>query len=126
MALFGLKTKSTTTERGAEKAAEIAKELVQSAGAPGFAHILRNPRITEKASLAMEGFAYVFDVAETANKKEIAAAVRAIYGVTPRKVATVNVKPKEVRNMRTGKKGIKGGYKKAYVYLQKGETITIV
>lgn len=127
MALFGLKTKKNTSDRGAEKAAEIAKELVSKAPATSnsFAHLLHNPRITEKASMAMEGFVYVFDVDGSANKKQIAAAVQSVYKVKPRKVAIVNTKSKVVRNMRTGQKGMKGGGKKAYVYLQKGETITV-
>lgn len=89
------------------------------------AHVLHSPRITEKASRAMEGSVYVFDVAKDANKREIIAAVQAVYKVKPRKVAIVNTKPKMTRNMRTGKKGMKGGFKKAYVYLNTGETITI-
>ncbi|HWO07571.1 MAG TPA: 50S ribosomal protein L23 [Candidatus Paceibacterota bacterium] len=90
-----------------------------------YTHVLRNPRITEKASMAMGGSAYVFDVALDANKKQIMAAVHSVYKVKPRKVRVVNVKPKTVRNMRTGKRGMKGGFKKAYVYLNKGETISV-
>jgi ribosomal protein L23 len=52
-------------------------------------------------------------------------AVKELYSVTPRKVAVVNVKSKERRNMRTGRVGVKRGGKKAYVYLKSGETITI-
>lgn len=118
MALFSRKTKK------AEATTETA--VATTTGVPqSLAHVLHNPRITEKASLAMEGFAYVFDVSDRANKKQIAAAVQSIYSVKPRKVAIVNVKPKTTRNMRTGKYGTKPGYKKAYVYLNKGETITI-
>ena len=84
-----------------------------------------NPRITEKATFAGGMSAYVFDVATSANKKQIASAVHAVYNVKPRKVRIVNVRSKIVRNMRTGKRGVKQGGKKAYVYLAKGETITI-
>ena len=128
MALFGIKTKSGTSKKGAEKAAEIAAELKGEAVAAmkgDFAHVLHTPRITEKASMAMEGSVYVFHVAPNANKRQILAAVQNVYNVKPVKVAVVNVKPKETRNMRTGKKGMKGGFKKAYVYLKKGETIMI-
>ena len=75
--------------------------------------------------MAMEGFVYVFDVTTSANKRQIASAVQAVYKVKPRKVAIVNIRAKETRNMRTGQSGMKGGGKKAYVYLNKGETITI-
>ncbi len=118
MALFSRKTKKEETKAGAPVVTVVAAPS-------GVAHVLHNPRITEKASMAMEGFTYVFDVAPTANKRQIVAAVQSIYKVKPRKVAIVNVKPKSTRNMRTGKGGMKSGYKKAYVYLQKGETITI-
>jgi ribosomal protein L23 len=120
MALFSRKT-TKTTETKAD-----ATPVVSTAGLPqSVAHVLHNPRITEKASMAMEGFVYTFDVASDSNKKQIMAAVKAVYKVTPRKVAIVNVKPKAMRNMRTGKKGMRGGVKKAYVFLNKGETITI-
>ena len=73
----------------------------------------------------MERSTYVFDVAKDANKKQITAAIFAIYKVKPRKVAIVNIRTKSVRNMRTGQTGMKGGGKKAYVYLKAGETITV-
>ncbi len=120
MALFSRKTTKKT------EAKADATPVVKVAGLPqSLAHVLQNPRITEKASMAMEGFVYTFEVATSSNKKQIAAAVKALYKVTPRKIAIVNVKPKEIRNMRTGKKGMRSGMKKAYVYLNKGETITI-
>ncbi len=68
---------------------------------------------------------YTFDIAENANKNDVIAAVRALYKVTPRKVAVVTVPSKVRRNMRTGKVGVKRGGKKAYVYLKKGETINM-
>lgn len=89
------------------------------------AHVLLNPRITEKATFAASNGVYVFDVAVSANKKQIMSAVNSLYNVKPRQVRIVNIRPKTVRNMRTGKSGMKSGGKKAYVYLAKGETITI-
>jgi len=119
MALFSRNKKKDTD------AAAAASEGKAVAIPHGVAHVLLTPRITEKASMAMEGFAYVFEVAKDSNKRQISEAIQAVYKVKPRKVAIVNVKPKAVRNMRTGKKGMKGGVKKAYVYLDKGQTITI-
>lgn len=120
MALFSRKTKKDEVKADAP-AAGVAPVSIKA----DYAGVLNAPRITEKASLAMGGFVYVFDVAQNANKKLIMSAVQAVYKVKPRKVAIVNTKPKEIRNMRTGKKGMKKGFKKAYVYLNKGETITI-
>ena len=87
--------------------------------------VLHSPRITEKASMHMERSAYVFDIAQGANKKQIKDAIFAIYKVKPVKVAIVNIRTKTTRNMRTGQTGVKGGGKKAYVYLKQGETITL-
>ena len=124
MALFTRKPKAPKTKETAVVA--VAETTPKVSGvAQSLAHVLRSPRITEKASMHMERSAYVFDVAADANKKQIRDAVFAIYKVKPRKVAIVNFKPKETRNMRTGKSGMKGGGKKAYVYLNTGETITI-
>ena len=122
MALFSRKTKKDEAKVAPAAVVSVAAHPVLK---NTFAHVLHTPRITEKASLAMEGSVYVFEVAVTANKKQISSALQTVYKVKPRKIAIVNVKPKQVRNMRTGKKGMKGGFKKAYVYLQKGETITI-
>ena len=68
---------------------------------------------------------YVFEVAETATKRDIVMAVREIYNVTPRMVRVASIPTKTTRNMRTGINGIKRGGKKAYVFLKKGETIII-
>lgn len=121
MALFSRTKKTEETPVTAPTAVAVASAPVKG----DYAFILRSPRITEKASRAMEGSIYVFDVAPDANKKQIMSAVQSVYNVRPHKVAIVNTKPKATRNMRTGKKGMKGGFKKAYVFLKKGETITI-
>lgn len=88
-------------------------------------HILKHARITEKASMSSAFSVYVFDVAESATKRDIARAVHSLYKVTPAKVATARVPAKKVRHAKTGRIGVKKGGKKAYVYLKKGETITI-
>lgn len=124
MALFSRNTK-------ASKKADAPKETkaVAAVSVPvmknTYAHVLMNPRITEKATFASANSVYVFDVATSANKKQIASAIEATYKVKPRQVRIVTIHPKTVRNMRTGKYGTKQGGKKAYVYLAKGTTITI-
>ncbi|TSC86207.1 MAG: 50S ribosomal protein L23 [Parcubacteria group bacterium Gr01-1014_8] len=90
-----------------------------------LSHILMRPRITEKATAAALMSVYVFDVASRATKREISEAVLKYYKVQPRMVRVVSVPEKKVRNSRTGARGTKQGGKKAYVYLTKGETITI-
>jgi large subunit ribosomal protein L23 len=123
MALFGRKKTQDT------KAAVVAPALSAEAAPSGvwndLAHVLRNPRITEKATAHQEIGVYTFDVHVSATKSQIAHAVRALYGITPRKVRVVSVPVKKKRNVRTGASGFASGGRKAYVYLKKGETITI-
>jgi large subunit ribosomal protein L23 len=87
-------------------------------------HIINNPRITEKASNAIEHNVYTFDVAGPANKTEIKKAVFELYKVRPIRVNVVSV-PKKKITMK-GKIGSKGGGKKAYVYLKVGDKIEFI
>lgn len=126
MALFSRKTKETKEAKApAAKAPAVAKTVSTPGMKQELAHVLQNPRITEKATSGIEQGVYVFDVAVSANKKQIMSAINATYKVQPRAVHIVTIRSKMVRNMRTGKSGMKPGGKKAYVYLKKGETITI-
>lgn len=68
---------------------------------------------------------YTFNIGERATKRDVMQAVQKLYKVTPRKVRVVSIPTKLKRNMRTGKSGVRGGGRKAYVYLKKGETIMI-
>jgi len=90
-----------------------------------YSHILIQARITEKATWHQGAGVYTFNVASSATKRDIVRAVQALYKVKPRKVAIVQVPLKKVRNMRTGKTGVKKASKKAYVYLKQGDVITI-
>ena len=86
--------------------------------------ILIRPRITEKATLVSESSVYIFEVAPKASKREIEKAFTDKYKAVPTKVTTVTVPPKKV--VVRGKRGVKAGFKKAYVYLKKGEKIEIM
>ena len=121
MALFS-RSKKEETEDEVKISAPLA---VVSGVSQGLAHVLKNPRITEKATMQQGAGIYAFDVAESASKRDIIQAVRALYKFTPRKVAIVTIPRKARRNMRTGTRGVARGGKKAYVYLKKGETISI-
>lgn len=113
MALFNRKKTNT-----------VANEESMAMPGASLAHILKHPRITEKASMHQSMSVYVFDVAVEANKRQIARAVEQYYKVRPRMVRIVSVPKKRTRNMRTGTTGATKRGKKAYVYLKKGETIT--
>jgi len=125
MALFSRKTTKKEDTPKAVKAAEVAKAAKTPGMKQDLSHVLLAPRITEKATMHSAAGVYVFDVATSANKKQISSAIQAVYNVKPRAVHIVNIRSKIVRNMRTGKSGVKQGGKKAYVYLTKGETISI-
>lgn len=86
--------------------------------------IIKNPRITEKASDSVSMNAYVFDVAENTNKTEIRKAIFDIYKVKPLKVNIVKIQSKQIFSK--GKKGVKSGGKKAVVYLKKDDKIEFV
>ena len=83
------------------------------------------PRSTEKAALgADKSGVYVFEVTKGATKKSISTSVREVYGVTPEKVRVTAIPAKRV--FIRGKRGVKSGCKKAYVYLKKGDKIEII
>ncbi len=86
--------------------------------------VLLGLHVTEKASEASMHNAYTFKVSRDANKMQIAQAVALYYQVTPRRITTVRMatRPKTVR----GRNGTERGYKKALVFLKKGDTITFV
>lgn len=86
--------------------------------------ILKNPRVTEKASGAYENNIYTFDVSATANKTEIKKAIFILYKVKPTKVNVLSVPKKNV--MTRGRKGVKSGGRKALVYLKKGDKIEFI
>jgi large subunit ribosomal protein L23 len=87
-------------------------------------NIIKNPRITEKASLAQEQNVYTFDVSAGANKTEIKKAISALYKVKPLRVNVLKVPKKNI--MSKGKAGVKGGGRKALVYLKVGDKIEFI
>lgn len=111
-----------------KKAAPKADAKAEAVAAPAsVSHkdVLRAPRITEKASLLAMKNVVVFDVAPSATKRDIIAAVKKAYKVTPKSVRMIGIPEKSVRHMKTGRTGVKGGGKKAYVYLKSGDSISL-
>jgi large subunit ribosomal protein L23 len=85
--------------------------------------VIRKPIITEKATLASEHNAVVFEVAIDANKPQIKEAVEGLFGVKVKAVNTSITKGK-VKRFR-GKLGVRKDVKKAYVTLEEGNTIDV-
>jgi large subunit ribosomal protein L23 len=88
--------------------------------------ILVKPLVTEKAVMQHDARVYTFIVAKRATKFSVSDAVTAIYKVTPVKVNIVNKVPRTALSRSRGRSVTKSGYKKAYVYLKKGDTINLV
>jgi large subunit ribosomal protein L23 len=85
--------------------------------------IIRRPIVTEKATMASEAGAVVFEVAMAATKPQIKAAIEALFGVRVKAVNTTITKGKE-RKFR-GRQGRRADVKKAYVTLADGATIDV-
>ncbi|MBX4200383.1 50S ribosomal protein L23 [Candidatus Parcubacteria bacterium] len=106
------KTKNTSAKK------EDSKEVKSKT-------VLLGARMTEKAALMAEkSHIYVFNVLPTATKKGVSVSIKNQYKVTPKSVhlARVPKKPVFIR----GKWGVKGGGKKAYVYLKEGDKIDVI
>ncbi len=85
--------------------------------------VIRKPIITEKATMASENGAVVFEVAMESNKPQIKEAVENLFGVKVKAVNTMITKGK-VKKFR-GQPGRRRDVKKAYVTLEEGNTIDV-
>ncbi len=84
---------------------------------------IRNPIITEKATILSEQNKTVFKVHDKANKKNIKKNIEKLFKVN---VVKVNIVKKKTKiKMRQGKKSFKSGYKKAIITLKKGQSIDL-
>lgn len=116
MALFSQKAKQSEVS-----AASQAKATDRNLEA-----VIIRPVITEKSVGQSDKRVYAFFVEKNANKHSVAAAVKAVYKVTPVKVNIVNKAPKKVMSRARGRMVSQSGYKKAYVYLKDGDSINII
>ncbi len=85
--------------------------------------VIRKPVITEKATMASEANAVVFEVAIDANKPQIKEAVETLFNVKVKAVNTLVTKGK-VKRFR-GQLGRRKDVKKAYVTLEEGNAIDV-
>ena len=88
-----------------------------------FIDSIRNPIITEKATILSEQNKTVFKVHEGANKKTIKKNIEKLFNVNVIRVNIINQKTK--LKMKQGRKAYKTGYKKAIVTLKKGQSIDL-
>ena len=87
--------------------------------------VIRAPRVSEKTARLQElSNRYVFEIATTATKADVKAAVEQIFEVKVESVNVVNVKGK-TKNFRQ-RAGRRSDWKKAYVKLADGQSIDVM
>lgn len=120
---MGIFSRTKTPATSAEK-----KAVVSNAHATdhNLMAVIEKPHLTEKAMSLGDSNVYAFMVARYATKYTVASAIKEVYGVTPVKVNIVNKLPKKSMSGARGRMVSIKGYKKAYVYLKKGDTINLV
>ncbi|MDO4709401.1 MAG: 50S ribosomal protein L23 [Pseudomonadota bacterium] len=86
--------------------------------------VIRAPRVSEKTARLQEvSNQYVFEVATTATKADVKAAVEQIFDVKVEAVNVVNVKGKQ-KGFRS-RPGRRSDWRKAYVKLAEGQAIDV-
>lgn len=127
MALFGRnKTEAETVHTSTDQGNVPAVTATSLQSVTDVRGVIKRPHITEKAYGLSQKNVYVFEVSPDATKHQVAAAIRAIYQVTPRKVRMVVKRPRLVRSLMRAKPTKRSGLKKAYVYLKEGDTINFM
>lgn len=129
------KSRQNSPEREVKKAEKAEVVLATEDKKPHFAEvsrgknkfsydIIREPHISEKASILAEKNKYIFKVLTGSNKNEIKKSVEGTYNV---KVLFVNIIKIPNKKRRVGKtKGFKKAYTKAVVTLKQGDKIEIL
>lgn len=86
--------------------------------------VIVSPIYTEKATTLGALSKFVFKVADKATKSDVKAAVEKIFNV---KVNAVNISTSKAKvKFFKGRKGLRGGFKKAIVSLEKGQVIEMI
>jgi large subunit ribosomal protein L23 len=88
-----------------------------------FIDSIRQPIITEKATILSEQNKTVIKVHAGANKMSIKKNIEKLFKVSVVKVNIINQKRK--KKIKQGKLSIKPGYKKAIITLKKGQSIDL-
>ncbi len=86
--------------------------------------VIISPLISEKAAHLTENNVYTFLVGRDATKHQIADSFEARFDKKPIRVTVSNIRPRVT--FKKGREGHAVGYKKAMVFLKKGETIEFI
>ncbi len=120
------KTDKKETKAAASKKKEAPKKLTRSVrrrDTSDVYSVLVSPIVTEKAERLQATGKYMFNVSRSANKVEVARAIKEVYGVTP---VAVNIIVRKGKAVRFGKfQGRRKTEKKAIVTLKKDEILTV-
>lgn len=106
-----------------ETVAHQAPVAVEAAVGIGATKYILRPLITEKGTYATAHDTYMFAVLPHASKPAIKQAIEKLYGVSVIKIRTMRYDGKVVRSGRI--EGRRSNFKKAYVTVAKGQSITI-
>lgn len=85
--------------------------------------LIISPRLTEKASNLSSQNVYTFNVKDNATKLNLSKEIEKTYKVKPLKINILNQPRKAVFSR--GKLGFKSGFKKASVFLKKGDKLDL-
>jgi large subunit ribosomal protein L23 len=85
--------------------------------------VLRAPKVSEKTARLAESNQYVFEIAKTATKDDVKAAVEHLFNVKVLAVNVANIKGKS-RSFRF-RAGRRSDKRKAYVRLAEGQTLDV-
>ena len=116
---------SVIVEKEKKTERSVQKKSTKSKRTTVFSYdIVKEPHISEKATMLSEKNQYTFKVYSNANKIEIKKAVEGVYGVDVLSVKIIKI-PKKKR--RLGKiQGFKSGHTKAIVKIKEGQKIEIL
>lgn len=101
----------------------MAKKPAKQAANVAHYDTILSPVVTEKSTMAGEFNKYSFKVAVDSNKKQVAEAIQALFGVEVAKVNVLNYDGK-VKAFRQ-RLGQRNAYKKAIVTLKQGQSIDL-
>ena len=97
----------------------------KAASATNAYEVIRAPRVSDKTARLQEvSNQYVFEIAKTATKADVKAAVEQIFSVNVKAVNVVNVKGK-TKSFKF-RQGRRGDWRKAYVTLAEGQSIDVM
>lgn len=116
--------KSAKPEKSAKAVKAVAVPVAPAIPSGAFgseSEFVIRPHITEKSGLLSARGVYTFQVSRGASKQSVTKAIKAMYKITPVKIAMVNLPTKRV--IVKGRQGTVSGIRKALVTVKSGDKI---